>query len=173
MFGIGTIFNYEDFEQVGEGTYGVVFKACHKSTKETVALKKLIIHKVSNGFPLCTIREIKLLKCLQHENIVQLKDIITSKGVETHDTINDITLRSQPPPITSASEKLKNRSIEEQYQRCGQLYLVFEYIEHDLGGLIDSKFIFSEILIKSIMKQLFSVLDYLSANGEIVHLKQS
>ena len=35
----------------------------------------MLAHAEANGFPLTTIREIQILKDLQHENIVGLKDI--------------------------------------------------------------------------------------------------
>ncbi len=83
MFGIGTLAAYDNFSQVGEGTYGYVFKAKDKRTNQTVALKKLVIHKEQvNGFPLFAIREIKYLKNLNRGNIIKLRDIVTSKGAE-------------------------------------------------------------------------------------------
>jgi serine/threonine protein kinase len=33
--------NYEKIESIGEGTYGVVFKARERDTKRIVALKKI------------------------------------------------------------------------------------------------------------------------------------
>ena len=80
--GVGSIASYEKLEKVGEGTYGYVYKAKDRSTSEIVALKKLISHKPTSGFPLCAIREIKFLKSLQHKNIIRLKDVASSKGAE-------------------------------------------------------------------------------------------
>ena len=79
---MGSIARYENFQKVGEGTYGYVYKAKDKQTAEVVALKRLISHKPSSGFPLCAIREIKFLKSLQHKNIIKLRDIASSKGAE-------------------------------------------------------------------------------------------
>jgi len=64
-------------EQVGEGTYGQVWKAKDTETNEIVALKKVRMDNEREGFPLTAIREIKLLKMLSHENIVKLKEIVT------------------------------------------------------------------------------------------------
>lgn len=33
--------NFERLEHIGEGTYGVVYRAIDKNTKEVVALKKI------------------------------------------------------------------------------------------------------------------------------------
>jgi cyclin-dependent kinase 12/13 len=51
-----------------------------KETGEVVALKRINTEQEENGFPITAIREVKILKALQHENIVKLKEIVTSKG---------------------------------------------------------------------------------------------
>ena len=85
--GIGSLASYDHLEQVGEGTYGYVYRATDRRSGDVVALKRLIIHKENSGFPLCAVREIKFLKSLQHKNIVKLRDIATSKGCENLDTV--------------------------------------------------------------------------------------
>ena len=67
--------------QVGQGTYGSVFVGQDKVTKEIVALKRINTEQEANGFPITAIREVKILKALHHENIVTLKEIVTSKGM--------------------------------------------------------------------------------------------
>lgn len=67
---------YEKIEKIGEGTYGVVYKARDSETGEEVALKKIRLESEDEGIPSTAIREIALLKELQHENIVSLKDVI-------------------------------------------------------------------------------------------------
>jgi serine/threonine protein kinase len=39
-FGLGTLACYDQFEQVGEGAYGYVYKARNKRSNESVALKR-------------------------------------------------------------------------------------------------------------------------------------
>jgi len=73
---------YEKVEQVGEGTYGQVYKARDKATGEIVALKRVRMDNEKEGFPVTAIREIKILKVLNHKNVVQLKEIVTSKASE-------------------------------------------------------------------------------------------
>ena len=66
--------------QVGQGTYGSVFVGTDKATKEVVALKRINTQQEEEyGFPITAIREVKILKALKHENIVKLKEIVTSK----------------------------------------------------------------------------------------------
>lgn len=212
--GIGSLARYETMDQVGEGTYGYVFRARDKGTGEAVALKRLIFHKEAHGFPLCAVREIKFLKSLSHKNIVKLKDIASSKGCEHLDAPikSNVTpsvggaanqQQQQHPqhperPRCDDTQKTEDKDNEEQtseakdearggavisrnsssskrenpvfdyLQKSGNLYLVFEYIEHDLGGLVDAKYKFNVKEIKCIMKQLFEVLDYLSER-KVIH----
>ena len=62
---------YLKMEKLGEGTYGVVYKAQNKATGEMVALKKIRLEKEDDGVPSTAIREISLLKGLKHPNIVE------------------------------------------------------------------------------------------------------
>jgi len=66
---------YEKLEKVGEGTYGVVYKA-RDSAGEVYALKTIRLESEDEGIPSTAIREISLLKELQHPNIVRLCDVI-------------------------------------------------------------------------------------------------
>lgn len=65
---------------VGEGTYGVVYKAECLKTGETVALKKIRLEVEDEGVPSTALREISLLKELSHPNVVQLKDVEHSQS---------------------------------------------------------------------------------------------
>ncbi len=66
-------------KQIGEGTYGQVFMGHDKKTgTEKVALKKIRMDTEKEGFPITAIREIKILSNLQHENVVNLREIVRS-----------------------------------------------------------------------------------------------
>lgn len=62
---------YSKLEKLGEGTYGVVYKARDKTTGEIVALKKIRLELEEEGVPSTSIREICVLKELKHPNIVK------------------------------------------------------------------------------------------------------
>jgi len=71
-----SIERYQKLEKIGEGTYGVVYKAIDKVTEEIVALKKIRLEHDEEGVPSTAIREIALLKELKQPNVVQLKAVI-------------------------------------------------------------------------------------------------
>ena len=71
--------NYKRLEKVGEGTYGVVYKALDlRQGSRVVALKKIRLESEDEGVPSTAIREISLLKELKDDNIVRLYDIVHS-----------------------------------------------------------------------------------------------
>ena len=67
---------YEKLEKIGEGTYGVVYKAKDTDTGQIYALKKIRLESEDEGIPSTAIREIALLKELQHPNIVRLVNVL-------------------------------------------------------------------------------------------------
>lgn len=70
---------YEVLEIVGEGAFGIVMKCRNKESGEIVAIKKFkdtedeVVQK-------SMLRELKVLKKLKHDNIVQLKESFRRKG---------------------------------------------------------------------------------------------
>lgn len=70
------ISDFQKIGRIGQGTYGYVYLAQRKSSKEMVALKRIILHhEEAEGFPLTAIREIKMLNRLKHSNVINLIDI--------------------------------------------------------------------------------------------------
>ena len=71
--------SYEKLRQIGEGTYGQVYLARDVRDGALVALKRVRMDNEREGFPITAIREIKLLKRLEHPNVIRLKEIVRSQ----------------------------------------------------------------------------------------------
>lgn len=67
---------YERIDKLGEGTYGIVYKARDKTNNQIVALKSIWLENEDEGMPSTAMREIAILKELDHVNIVKLLDVI-------------------------------------------------------------------------------------------------
>jgi len=58
-----------------------VYKGKDLRTNQTVAMKYINLNSDDEGIPSTALREISILKSLQHENIVQLHNVVQEKGV--------------------------------------------------------------------------------------------
>ncbi|EAA30881.1 kinase-like domain-containing protein [Copromyces sp. CBS 386.78] len=77
--------NYQKLEKIGEGTYGVVYKARDLANSgRIVALKKIRLEAEDEGVPSTAIREISLLKEMRDPNIVRLLNIVHADGGQGH-----------------------------------------------------------------------------------------
>ncbi|TFK75872.1 Pkinase-domain-containing protein [Pluteus cervinus] len=120
---------YQIVSQVGEGTFGKVYKAQNTISRLYVALKRIRMEAERDGFPVTAMREIKLLQSLRHDNVVRLHEMMVSNG---------------------------------------SVYMVFEYMDHDLTGILSqTQFTFSDAHLKSLCKQMLAGLAYLHRKGVI------
>jgi len=72
---------YHTLEFLGEGAYGVVASAIDSKTGTKVAIKKVVPFE-HQTYCQRTLREVKILTRLKHENIIDLKDIICEDSVD-------------------------------------------------------------------------------------------
>lgn len=104
---------FRSLRRIGEGTYGIVFKATHVRDNVKCALKMISTDRDEEGIPSTCLREISCIKDLQHDNIVTLYDIIYASQ----------SLLFQRFTNTNFSDK--------------KLYMVFEFIDRDLKNLLE------------------------------------
>lgn len=136
---------YQILNQVGEGTFGKVYKAQNTLTGVHVALKRIRMESERDGFPVTAMREIKLLQSLRHENVVRLYEMMVSNGTQ-------YSLLSAVYPNSQAVN----------------VYMVFEYMDHDLTGVLSqSQFSFTDANLKSLCLQMLKGLAYLHHKGVI------
>ncbi|KAG9337583.1 hypothetical protein JZ751_028434 [Albula glossodonta] len=160
---------------IGEGTYGQVYKAKDKDTGELVALKKVRLDNEKEGFPITAIREIKILRQLNHRSVVNMKEIVTDKQ-DALDFKKDKGVEAEEWGSKGWAQRGGLNPREQTWWKCrqwssvvctcllaisGAFYLVFEYMDHDLMGLLESGLVqFSQEHVRSFMRQLMEGLDY-------------
>lgn len=68
---------YTRTQRIGQGAYGIVYKGIQRSTNTTVAIKRIPFGDATpeGGVPCNVIREISLLRELDHPNVVKLLDV--------------------------------------------------------------------------------------------------
>jgi serine/threonine protein kinase len=90
-------------EKLGEGTFGEVYVATHEKTGEIAALKKIKLECEDEGVPGTTLREVSLLKELQHPNVVQC--------VHRARTLAEPRCALAKAPLTGARARSLSRSL--------------------------------------------------------------
>ena len=68
---------------MGEGTYGIVYRARHTKTKKIVALKRVRMEEEKDGLPISSLREINLLINMRHKNIVELNEVVVGRKLDS------------------------------------------------------------------------------------------
>lgn len=129
---------FQKCNRVGEGTYGIVCKfnsglfsvgffynlllfpavrARDTTNNEIVALKKVRIDQeiFKDGFPVSGLREIQILKSCNHENVVQLKEVVVGNSLESIFLVMEFCeqdlaslLDNMESPFTESQVKYKN-----------------------------------------------------------------
>lgn len=123
-----------------------VYKAVHKETFSTVAIKRMTLERSSEGFPAEALNEIRLLRKLSHVNIIRLLDVGVAK-------------------YKLASSRVPGKT---PFDYPWSFFMVCEYGSHSLSGLLERRCTFSAEQVKCIMKQILEGLSYLHSN-QIVH----
>ena len=74
--------NFEKLNHIEEGSYGWVSRAREVATGEVVALKKLKMDNLNDGFPVTGLREIQTLMASRHTNIVTLREVVMGDNLD-------------------------------------------------------------------------------------------
>ncbi|XP_052750760.1 cyclin-dependent kinase 9-like [Galleria mellonella] len=131
---------YEIVAKIGQGTFGEVFKARVRNTNN----KKFVAMK-----------KVSMINANEGFPITALREIKLLQQLKHENVVNLIEICQ-----TKATLRNKYRS---------SLYLVFEFCEHDLAGLLSNVNVqFSLGEIKKVMKQLINGLFYIHVNN-ILH----
>ena len=74
---------FEKLNRIGEGTYGIVYRARDKDSNEIVALKRVRMEHEKNGLPVTSLREINTLKACKHPNIITLYEVVVGSKLNS------------------------------------------------------------------------------------------
>jgi serine/threonine protein kinase len=98
-------------------------------------------------FPITAIREIKILKKLHHQNVIQLKEIVTSPGSYLISSIIPFCLQGllinyppimkyQSPPSYSGMEKAKwwEQKLRWEFSKMGSSWKMFANLNYSVSG---------------------------------------
>ncbi|XP_038070476.1 cyclin-dependent kinase 10-like isoform X2 [Patiria miniata] len=107
-----SVSEFEKLNRIGEGTYGIVYRARDTRSDEIVALKKVRMEKEKDGLPISGLREINLLINLRHKNVVELKEVVVGSHLDSIFLVmmyceQDLAslLDNMPAPFTEAQVK--------------------------------------------------------------------
>eukprot|EP00042_Codosiga_hollandica_P049584 m.577952 g.577952 ORF g.577952 m.577952 type:complete len:509 (-) comp57916_c0_seq35:878-2404(-) len=70
---------YDNIGVIGEGSYGLVCKCRHRESGQLVAIKKFIESEDDRQVKKIAMREVKMLKMLRHENLINLIEVFRRK----------------------------------------------------------------------------------------------
>ena len=146
VIGMSSLADYEIYNQLGQGTFGVVTKARQRSSGKLVALKKFIINDKKEGFPITAFREITIMKKLRNVNVLQIVDMVHEE-------------------ITSGAGT--GTGIGGSSSGSGSFfYTVSPYISSDWNGLLNNPRInLSLPQVKCLLQQLLSGINYIHQSG--------
>ncbi|OAG29695.1 cyclin-dependent kinase 12/13 [Nematocida displodere] len=130
--GSALVGNYQILGEIGGGNNGKVFLGLCQTTEKKFVLKQITLKRRSDGIPITFIREIQVLRKIDHPNLIELKEVILGE-----------------------EEKVANLEAKEF-----KIYLVFPYLGKDLLVII-KKGVLSQKLVSSYCRQILCGIEYL------------
>uniref|UniRef100_A0A0B6ZVQ4 cyclin-dependent kinase n=2 Tax=Arion vulgaris TaxID=1028688 RepID=A0A0B6ZVQ4_9EUPU len=78
-----SVTEFEKLNRIGEGTYGIVYRAKDTENNKIVALKKMKLNNEKDGIQITGLREINILLNIHHKNIVEMKEVVVGNSLES------------------------------------------------------------------------------------------
>ena len=121
--------------------FSEVYRAIEKSTKQLVAIKKMSLERSQEGFPIAALREIGLLSNINHKNIVNFLEMTYAKY--------------SPPEFSF------HHPVRPKFNYLFNFFMISEYMEHSLSGLINRGIAFNNSQVKYIIYEALEGLEFL------------
>ena len=71
MLKVSSLSDFEEIKEIGQGAKGSVYRAVHRKSQRHYALKKIDISHLKGGERKEALREVKLLRLIDHPNIIK------------------------------------------------------------------------------------------------------
>ena len=81
-------------QNIGAGSFAVVWKARHAMTGQVVAIKEISTDKLNKKLKLSLESEVSILKQITHKNIVQLLEVIEVRLIKWHSATPSVEKRA-------------------------------------------------------------------------------
>lgn len=152
-----TLQDYEKMGRIGEGTYGVVYRARDRKTNEICALKKVRMDRERDGVPITTLREVRILQMCNKATSDENRGANDADGNE-----NNFNKRANNNNNSNKCSNIVKLLSVVQGNSINNVFLVFEYCEHDMATLLDNmRQPFLESECKCLIVQLLKAVEFL------------
>uniref|UniRef100_A0A671TEF8 Cyclin-dependent kinase 20 n=1 Tax=Sparus aurata TaxID=8175 RepID=A0A671TEF8_SPAAU len=153
---------YSILGRIGEGAHGIVFKAKHIETGETVALKKVALRRLEDGIPNQALREIKALQEIEDNQHVSMRGFHV-RGQRSEVRGQPHTPPPPPPPLHQVVK------LKDVFPHGTGFVLVFDFMLSDLSEVIrNSERPLTPAQVKGYMMMLLKGVAFLHHNN-IMH----
>lgn len=160
--------HYTCKEIVGEGSYGLVYKAVDNRNNTIVAIKQVPFSEKDEGIPCTAIREISILRSCSHPNIVSIMDITHSvsgfatsarKCCHCSRILSEDYLGGKVCPDCNHME---NNLYDGGSLKTSHLHMILEFVPLDLKKYMDQIFPskINSRLLRHLMHQLLTGIEY-------------
>lgn len=92
--------DYNVTQQIGTGSFAVVWKAHHKQRPGVVAIKEIATERLNKKLQESLKSEIEILRRAKHPNIIKLHDIVEVGGWDLSILNPSLSLSLSPCPVT-------------------------------------------------------------------------
>ncbi|XP_076900667.1 mitogen-activated protein kinase 3-like [Bidens hawaiensis] len=148
---------------IGRGAYGIVCSMLNAETNEMVAMKKIMNAFDNYMDAKRTLREIKLLRHLDHENVIALKDVVPPP---IRREFSDVYIATELMDTDLHQIIRSNQNLSEEH--C-QVFLLLNYKQHIIitEFLITMSMLFS-LCLQYFLYQLLRGLEYIHS-AKVIH----